>query len=144
MVGRTVLNFDDLKKKAIPHRFPFSSHRQSHDHPNPTKAPSAFKCVSGNEPFFQGHFPEHAIMPGVLIVEAMGARSALRAFFSSKAGSQKQAAFFSWGMERDQVSASLWFRVIAWSSKVDILQMRGPRFRQSQRGKPYVEGQFDD
>ena len=30
-----------------------------------------YKSVSGNEPFFQGHFPGHPIMPGVLIVEAM-------------------------------------------------------------------------
>ncbi|MDI6839912.1 MAG: 3-hydroxyacyl-ACP dehydratase FabZ [bacterium] len=30
------------------------------------------KCVSINEPFFQGHFPGHPIMPGVLIIEAMG------------------------------------------------------------------------
>jgi 3-hydroxyacyl-[acyl-carrier-protein] dehydratase len=30
------------------------------------------KSVTGNEPFFQGHFPEKPIMPGVLIVEAMG------------------------------------------------------------------------
>lgn len=30
------------------------------------------KAVSGNEPFFQGHFPGHPIMPGVLIVEGMG------------------------------------------------------------------------
>jgi 3-hydroxymyristoyl/3-hydroxydecanoyl-(acyl carrier protein) dehydratase len=29
------------------------------------------KCVSMNEPFFQGHFPGHPIMPGVLIVESM-------------------------------------------------------------------------
>ena len=29
------------------------------------------KCVSANEPFFQGHFPELPIMPGVLIVEAL-------------------------------------------------------------------------
>ncbi|MBW7939600.1 MAG: 3-hydroxyacyl-ACP dehydratase FabZ, partial [Candidatus Omnitrophica bacterium] len=29
------------------------------------------KCVSGNEPFFEGHFPDQAIMPGVLILESM-------------------------------------------------------------------------
>lgn len=29
------------------------------------------KCVTANEPYFQGHFPEHPIMPGVLIVESM-------------------------------------------------------------------------
>ena len=29
------------------------------------------KCVSGNEPFFQGHFPGNPVMPGVLIIEAL-------------------------------------------------------------------------
>lgn len=32
---------------------------------------TAIKNVTRNEPFFQGHFPEHPIMPGVLIIEAM-------------------------------------------------------------------------
>ena len=31
----------------------------------------AFKNVSINEPFFNGHFPHHPIMPGVLVVEAL-------------------------------------------------------------------------
>ena len=29
------------------------------------------KCVSANEPFFQGHFPQYHVMPGVLIIEAL-------------------------------------------------------------------------
>ena len=29
------------------------------------------KCVSGNEPYFQGHFPNYAVMPGVLQVETV-------------------------------------------------------------------------
>lgn len=31
----------------------------------------AHKCVSVNEPFFQGHFPEYPVMPGVLVIEAL-------------------------------------------------------------------------
>lgn len=38
---------------------------------------SAIKNVSINESFFQGHFPDHPIMPGVLIIEAMAQTSAL-------------------------------------------------------------------
>jgi len=37
----------------------------------------SIKNVSINEPFFQGHFPEHPIMPGVLIVEAMAQTSGI-------------------------------------------------------------------
>ncbi len=40
----------------------------------------AIKQVSGNEPFFQGHFPEYAVMPGVLITEAL-ARSRCGSYF---------------------------------------------------------------
>ena len=36
-----------------------------------TKSLIAIKSVTINEPFFQGHFPDRPIMPGVLIVEAM-------------------------------------------------------------------------
>ena len=37
----------------------------------------AIKQVSGNEPFFQGHFPDYAVMPGVLIVEALAQTGAV-------------------------------------------------------------------
>ena len=39
----------------------------------------ALKNVSLNEPFFQGHFPDHPIMPGVLIIEALGQAGAVLA-----------------------------------------------------------------
>jgi len=40
----------------------------------------AIKNVSMNEPFFQGHFPHHPVMPGVLIIEAMAQAAALFSF----------------------------------------------------------------
>jgi len=40
----------------------------------PGKRATALKNVSGNEEFFQGHFPENPIMPGALILEAMHKR----------------------------------------------------------------------
>jgi 3-hydroxyacyl-[acyl-carrier-protein] dehydratase len=42
----------------------------------------ALKNVTINEPFFQGHFPGHPVMPGVLIIEAMAQAAALLAFRS--------------------------------------------------------------
>lgn len=41
---------------------------------------TAIKNVSINEPFFQGHFPQKAVMPGVLIVEAMAQASGILGF----------------------------------------------------------------
>lgn len=40
----------------------------------------ALKNVSVNEPFFQGHYPHHPVMPGVLIVEAMAQAAAVLSF----------------------------------------------------------------
>jgi 3-hydroxyacyl-[acyl-carrier-protein] dehydratase len=37
----------------------------------PGKWARAIKCVSANEPFFPGHFPQRSVMPGVLILEAL-------------------------------------------------------------------------
>ena len=43
----------------------------------PCKSVTAIKCVTHNEPFFQGHFPAAPIMPGVLMVEAIAQAGAL-------------------------------------------------------------------
>ena len=51
------------------------------------------KNVTINEPFFQGHFPDYPIMPGVLIIEAMAQVGGLLAFKSSKV-SANQLVFF--------------------------------------------------
>jgi 3-hydroxyacyl-[acyl-carrier-protein] dehydratase len=57
-------------RKLIPHRYPFLLVDTIIELDAPTRG-VGLKCVSANEPFFQGHFPEFPIMPGVLIVEAL-------------------------------------------------------------------------
>ncbi|HSM80046.1 MAG TPA: 3-hydroxyacyl-ACP dehydratase FabZ [Nodosilinea sp.] len=54
----------------LPHRYPFALVDRIVDY-TPGKRATGLKNVSLNEPHFQGHFPGHPIMPGVLIVEAM-------------------------------------------------------------------------
>ncbi|MCK4272894.1 3-hydroxyacyl-ACP dehydratase FabZ, partial [bacterium] len=56
--------------KILPHRYPFLLIDRIIDLES-TKRVVAIKNVTINEPFFQGHFPDHPIMPGVLIIEAM-------------------------------------------------------------------------
>jgi len=56
--------------KIMPHRYPFLLIDRVLDL-EPDKYVIAIKNVSINEPYFQGHFPGHPIMPGVLILEAM-------------------------------------------------------------------------
>ena len=50
----------------------------------PDKSVVALKNVTINEPFFQGHFPGHPVMPGVLIVEAMAQTAGLLTQISSR------------------------------------------------------------
>jgi len=57
--------------KVLPHRYPFLLVDKI-IHLEIDKKVIGVKCVTINEPFFQGHFPGQPIMPGVLILEAMG------------------------------------------------------------------------
>ena len=57
--------------ERMPHRYPFLMVDRILEF-EPEKRVVGIKNVTINEPFFQGHFPGHPIMPGVLIVEAMG------------------------------------------------------------------------
>jgi 3-hydroxyacyl-[acyl-carrier-protein] dehydratase len=54
----------------LPHRYPFLLIDRIIEF-EPRKRCVAIKNVTINEPFFQGHFPGHPIMPGVLVIEAM-------------------------------------------------------------------------
>ena len=56
--------------KALPHRYPFLLIDRVLDY-EPGKSLRAMKNVTINEPFFPGHFPDHPVMPGVLILEAL-------------------------------------------------------------------------
>ncbi len=57
-------------KNVIPHRYPFLLVDKIIELEEGVKA-VGIKNVTVNEPFFQGHFPDYPVMPGVLIVEAL-------------------------------------------------------------------------
>jgi 3-hydroxyacyl-[acyl-carrier-protein] dehydratase len=57
-------------REALPHRYPFLFIDRIVDGVI-GESITAIKNVSNNEPFFQGHFPNRPVMPGVLIIEAM-------------------------------------------------------------------------
>ena len=73
----------NLIKKVLPHRYPFLlidrilRIEPGKDGTRIGAKAVAIKNVTVNEPFFNGHFPENPIMPGVLLVEAMGQAGAL-------------------------------------------------------------------
>jgi UDP-3-O-[3-hydroxymyristoyl] N-acetylglucosamine deacetylase/3-hydroxyacyl-[acyl-carrier-protein] dehydratase len=64
-----VLGIDEIMK-VLPHRYPFLLVDRILELEE-KKRIVGLKNVTMNEPFFQGHFPGHPIMPGVLIIEAM-------------------------------------------------------------------------
>ncbi len=57
-------------QKLIPHRYPFLLVDRILE-AEPGKKAVGIKNVTANEPFFQGHFPEYPVMPGVLVMEAL-------------------------------------------------------------------------
>ncbi|MGP4106127.1 3-hydroxyacyl-ACP dehydratase FabZ [Virgibacillus sp. L01] len=63
-------------KETIPHRYPFLLVDKVVEIEE-GKRVTALKNVTANEPFFQGHFPNYAVMPGVLIVEALAQAGAI-------------------------------------------------------------------
>ena len=84
-----VLNVTQIQK-ILPHRFPFLLIDRVTDM-NPSKSIIAYKNVSISEPVFQGHFPDHPIYPGVMIVEGMAQAGGVLAFKSLNEEEQKDA-----------------------------------------------------
>jgi 3-hydroxyacyl-[acyl-carrier-protein] dehydratase len=74
----TVVETVDIARilQAIPHRYPFLMIDRVVDLVTNQSA-IGIKNVSINEAFFQGHFPNHPVMPGVLIIEAMAQTAAI-------------------------------------------------------------------
>ncbi|MCI9649223.1 MAG: 3-hydroxyacyl-ACP dehydratase FabZ [Oscillibacter sp.] len=60
----------DQIARILPHRYPFALVDRVVDG-EPGRWARGIKCVTVNEPFFQGHFPQKHVMPGVLLIEAM-------------------------------------------------------------------------
>ncbi|RDE18522.1 3-hydroxyacyl-[acyl-carrier-protein] dehydratase FabZ [Motiliproteus coralliicola] len=66
-------------RKYLPHRYPFLLVDRVVEL-SVGESIVAYKNVSVNEPFFNGHFPDHPVMPGVLIVEAMAQAAGILGF----------------------------------------------------------------
>jgi len=82
----------------LPHRYPFIMIDRILELV-PGEKVVALKNVTINEPFFQGHFPGNPIMPGVLIIEAMGQAGAVLAA-ESLPGKQQDSLIYFMSMDK--------------------------------------------
>jgi len=73
--ARTDIDIGEVLRR-IPHRYPFLLIDRAEDY-RPHRSIVGIKCVTFNEPFFVGHFPDNPVMPGVLIVEAIAQSGAV-------------------------------------------------------------------
>ena len=80
-------------QRLLPHRYPFLLVDRVIEI-DPGKTNTAIKNVTINEPFFQGHFPGHPVMPGVLIVEAMAQTAGLLTQITSQIDGQSGSPLF--------------------------------------------------
>jgi 3-hydroxyacyl-[acyl-carrier-protein] dehydratase len=80
-------------QELLPHRYPFLLVDRVIEIV-PEVSVVALKNVTINEPFFQGHFPGHPVMPGVLIIEAMAQAAGLLTQLSRRAKGDKGSPLF--------------------------------------------------
>ncbi len=90
----------DIKEisKCLPHRFPFLLVDRILEVDGDQKIVGV-KNVTFNEGFFQGHFPHHPVMPGVLICEAMAQVGAIFAH-TARGGTDDEKVFVLTGLDR--------------------------------------------
>lgn len=78
--------------KYLPHRYPFLLVDRVELDTEAGKA-TGYKNVTANEPQFQGHFPDHPIMPGVLIIEGMAQVGGVYSMVANNIGNDKVTYF---------------------------------------------------
>jgi UDP-3-O-[3-hydroxymyristoyl] N-acetylglucosamine deacetylase / 3-hydroxyacyl-[acyl-carrier-protein] dehydratase len=129
-----VLGIEEIMK-ILPHRYPFLLVDRIVEM-EAMKRVVAIKNVTINEPFFQGHFPGHPIMPGVLIVEAMAQAGGVLLMGTVDDPESKVVYFMSIDniKFRKPVKPGDQLRF-----EVDVIQMRGKVVRIS--GVAKVDGQ---
>ncbi len=118
--GHTMLDIQQIKE-IIPHRYPFLLVDRIVEIEDEKRA-VGIKNVSANEEFFNGHFPDYPVMPGVLIVEALAQVGAVAML--KKEENRGKLAFFA-GIDncrfKRQVKPGDQLRL-----EVEIIRIKGP------------------
>ena len=85
-------------QKLLPHRYPFLLVDRVLAF-EPGVSLLGMKNVTFNEPFFQGHFPQKPVMPGVLILEALAQATGLLAFNTESRGAERDTLYYLVGID---------------------------------------------
>jgi len=132
-------------KKMLPHRYPFLLVDKVVEL-EIGKRIVGVKNVTINEPFFQGHFPQKPVMPGVLIIEAMAQTGGLLllSFFDSYEGKMAYFTSIDKAKFRKQVipGDQLFFDVEVLDRKRNIFKLKGKVYKNSLTGELAAEAEF--
>jgi 3-hydroxyacyl-[acyl-carrier-protein] dehydratase len=82
----------------LPHRYPFLLVDRVLSC-EPGKTIHALKNVTINEPFFNGHFPHYAVMPGVLIIEALAQTALILSFLTAEEKPNEDSLYYFVGID---------------------------------------------
>lgn len=139
-----IYDIDDIKK-MLPHRYPFLFVDKIIEM-NEGKRIVGVKNVTINEPFFQGHFPQKPIMPGVLIIEAMAQTGGVLLFSMLDNNSNKLAYFTSIDRAKFRKPVipgdQLFFVVEIMDRKRNIFKLKGKAFKNGLDGELAAEAEI--
>lgn len=125
--------------RYLPHRYPFLMLDKVVDF-EIGKTLKAVKNVTVNEPFFQGHFPQKAVMPGVMILEAMAQATGILGFKTENVPPDDNTSLYYFvGIDNARFK-----QVVVPGDRLDIEVelIRSRRGIYSFSGKTYVDGKL--
>ena len=143
--------------KRLPHRYPFLLVDRVLECV-PGKSIRALKNVTINEPFFQGHFPQRPVMPGVIIIEALAQAAGILTFVTADAFPNDKTVFYFVGIDKarfrrpvepgDQLTLSATlvrtlkgrYTIVLIEHKMDIIMSVSDRISVMHFGSQIAEG----
>lgn len=129
-----MMDLTDIQK-VLPHRYPFLMVDRVVEIVAGERL-VAYKNVTANEPFFAGHFPDHPVMPGVLILEALAQAAAILAYKSDSLDVNEKVAYLM-GVDKAKFRRPV-VPGDRLELRVKVVKHKGPIWKE--RGEATVDG----